>query len=337
MTFTNTAGINLIMAGYLADDQYDYRPNTVSATTLMKPVKQYLLSKQVPAEDKVKDITNFVKSRIGTSVHDSVERVWTSGRYKSAMRLLGYNDATIDKIRINPGYALVDGDWEKDPAYVSEPGIIPVYVEIRSSKVIEGVTVTGKFDSVAEGTVGDIKTTSVYTWMNQTKAEDYKVQGSIYKWLNQDIITGDTVNIHYVFTDFSDMKSKIDSNYPPTQVLTQSYPLMSLEETERWIVGRLRDIEKHQDKPQSDMPVCTDRDLWRKAPVYKYYKNPNKLTRSTKNHDTLGAANLHLAKDGNVGTVISVPGQVIACRYCDAFPVCRQKDVYLQEGTLKLN
>jgi hypothetical protein len=335
MSITNKNQIHPFMAAYLAHDSYDYRPGAISATTLMKPTKQYILSSRMDSAEKPVDVSRLVKSRIGTSVHDGVERVWVNGHYEVALRLLGFDDLIVDNVEINPGFTRVKGDWVR----TSNPdltGKTPVYVEIRTEKQLDGVTVTGKFDSVWNGTVGDIKTTSVYTWINQTKAQDYSVQGSIYKWLNPDIITGDTVDIHYAFTDWSENKSKVDRNYPPSQVLTQSYSLMTPKETERWIRSRLSLIESYRDLPQDQLPACTDKDLWRNPPVYKYYKNPNKLARATKNYDTLGAANMHKQKDGNVGTVIAVAGNVIACRYCDAYNACTQKDNYLADGTLKL-
>lgn len=336
-SYSNNHKLNLIMAAYLANDTYDYQPGTISATSVMKPVKQQVLARRVPEADNVIDVSRVVKSRIGTAVHDGVERVWVSGDYIRALSALGYPQEVVDKIVVNPGYAMgEDGQWHK----VSDPdltGQIPVYVEIRSSMEIDGYTVTGKFDSVADGRVGDIKTTSVFTWINQSKAEDYAIQGSIYRLLNPTIITDDYVNIHYVFTDWSAMKAKLDRNYPQSQVLTQAYPLWSPENTLDYVKGKLKLFETYRDAPEADMPECDSQQLWRKPTVYKYYKNPEKRTRATKNFDTLGAANLQLAKDKNVGVVIPVPGEVIACKFCPAFEVCTQKDRYLADGTLKLD
>ena len=43
-----------------------------------------------------------------------------------------------------------------------------------------------------------------------------------------------------------------------------------------------------------------------------------------------------MAEDGNVGDVLTVPGEVVKCKYCDAAPVCQQKNTYILDGTLKL-
>jgi hypothetical protein len=38
----------------------------------------------------------------------------------------------------------------------------------------------------------------------------------------------------------------------------------------------------------------------------------------------------------NGGEVKEVPGEIVACKYCDAFTVCTQKDKYIASGELKL-
>ena len=332
--YTNNFGTNLIMATYLANDSYDYKANTISATGLMKPVRQVVLAGRVPPEYSSIDISRVVKSRIGTSVHDGVEQVWTTGSYKKAMKSLNYDSQFIENIKVNPGYKLENNDWvltgEDLPV-----GCVPVYIEIRTSKEVMGKTITGKFDSVIASRVGDIKTTSVYTYINQNKIDDYSIQGSIYRWLNPTIITDDFVDIHYVFTDWSEAKAKFSKDgYPKTQILTQSIELMSLQATQAYIESKITVLERHKDSLEFDLPHCTPKELWQRDPVYKYYKNPQKLSRSTKNYDNLGAASLHLHKDGSVGVVVPVPGQVVACRFCDAFEMCKQKDIYLEDGTL---
>ena len=87
---------------------------------------------------------------------------------------------------------------------------------------------------------------------------------------------------------------------------------------------------------EKDLPLCNSKELWRSEPVYKYYKNPDKTTRSTKNFDNLSDANKRLAEDGGVGVVITQPGQAVACKYCSAFALCTQKDDLIAAGELIL-
>ena len=111
---------------------------------------------------------------------------------------------------------------------------------------------------------------------------------------------------------------------------------MSLEDTQAYVEGRIQNIINYQSTPEHLLPLCTDEELWRKDPVWKYYKNPSKLSRSTKNFDNLTDAYNRYQKDGAVGVVKEIPGQVIRCKYCPAFSICTQKDTLIANGELIL-
>jgi len=321
-TYLNGTGVPLSVAVYLATDHYDYDPGTISATALMKAPRQQILPARIPQQERTTDILTVVKSRIGTSIHDGLEKAWAGGHYVQAMKSLGYPEKVIDRVVING-----------DPDKMTKKDI-PVYMEIRTSKEINGFTVSGKFDFVAEGRLEDFKSTSTYTWTNNTKDEDYQLQGSIYRWLNPKIITRDHMAIQFFFTDWMAGKAKSDKLYPQRQVEQKLIPLMDLSNTEDYIKHKLDLFQRYRDVNEAAIPLCDDKALWRKPPAWKYYKNPASTKRSTKNFDNAAEAYARLNTDGNVGIVIEVPGQVVACKYCNAFPVCTQKDMYLADGTL---
>ena len=325
MRYINTEGIPLAVAVFLASDFYDYNddPYTISATTLLKPLRQIILSGRVPQEDAHVDLASMAASRIGTAIHDGFERSWTTN-HKKALEALGYPKIVIERIKVNP-----------DPYEVDED-TIPVYLEQRLEKCIDPWKVTGKFDFIGDGKVQDVKSTSVYTYINQTNANKYILQGSIYRWLDPKRITADELDIHYIFTDWKPTMAKADPGYPKERILTQTYPLMSLEETDHWVRNKLAMIDKYWKAPEEEIPQCNDEDLWRSEPVFKYYKNPDKLTRSTKNFDNKHDAMMRFIQDGSIGLVKEVPGQVTACKYCSAFPICTQKDQLILNGELIL-
>lgn len=318
MQYTNLNNIPLPLAVFLATDDYDYEPNTISATTLLKPVKQIILSKRVN-QDNLVDLSSLVSARMGSAIHTAIEKAWSNP--SNALKKLGYPNHLIDNIVINP-------------TSIKE-GQIPIYMEQRSYKEVLGFKVSGKFDFVAEGKVQDFKSTSVYTYLNQTNKDKYMQQGSMYRWLNPDIIDEDEMNIHFIFTDWNKKDSLINPNYPNSRVLTQRLPLMSIDETDRFVKQKLTDIKTYIDKPEHEIPPCTDYDLWRKPTVYKYYKNPNS-TRATKNYEHKSDAYLHYTKDGSVGIVKEVKGQVSACKYCPAISICKQAESLIQKGDLIL-
>lgn len=328
MALTNKSDIPLSLAVWLASDDYDYSddPKEISVTTLMKPIKQIVLGARVDPNTLSQDIEGYIPSRLGTAIHDSIEKSWKE-HYQEALTKLGYPKAIISRIRINPS------DEE-----LKESDVIPVYVEQRTKKEIDGFIVSGKFDFVIEGALEDFKSTSTYTYQMGNKDGDYCLQGSMYRWLNPDKITEETMKIQFIFTDFQPLRAKTEAakRYPPSRLLSYPIKLMSIPETESYIRNKLGQIKRLFNAPESELPECTDEDLWVAPPVYKYYKNPNNTTRSTKNYDNAYEANEHKRKDGDVGIVVEVKGEVKACRYCAAFPVCKQKDAYLEQGRLKL-
>lgn len=321
--YTNGAAIPLSVAVFLATDDYDYEAGTISATGLIRPLRQIILGGRVKPEDKVVDIAGLLKSRMGTAIHTGIENAWLQNA-KQAMIDLGYPEAVADRVVINP-----------DPAEVSDKDI-PVYMEQRAYREIEGQRLSGKYDFVAEGRLEDFKSTSVYTFVNGNKDSDYQLQGSIYRWLNPEIITADHMAIQFIFTDWMPGRAATDPKYPNAAAVQHLVPLLSLEETEFFIRQKLREIKKHKDTPEELLPLCNDKDLWRKETAYKYYKNPEKRSRATKNFDNAAEAYARLQADNNVGVVVEVPGEVIACRYCPAFSECKQKDSLMADGSLTL-
>jgi len=321
--YLNSSSIPLSMAVFLANDNYDYEENVISATSFLKSTRQLILAGRVPEEEKLTELDGLVKSRMGSAIHDAIENAWVNN-YKQALTHLGTPKRVIDKVVVNP----LPGELGEDD--------IPVYLEQRAYRDVLGYRVSGKFDFVGDGRVEDFKSTSTYTYTNGNKDEDYQLQGSIYRWLNPDIITQDEMAIQFIFTDWQAMRAKTDPKYPPRQTLQKLIPLLSVEETDSFIKRKITEIEKYKDSPEKDLPLCSDKQLWRTEPTFKYYKNPDKTTRSTKNFDNKQEAYNRLAADGGKGIVKEVPGQVIACKYCDAFPICTQKDDLIAEGSLIL-
>ena len=323
--YANTSSVPLSLAVFLATDNYDHDQdeNTISATALIKPLRQVVLSARVPEDLTPVDLVNLVPSRMGSAIHDAIERSWKDN-YPNALANLGYPKRVIEKIRINP-----------KPEELTD-GVIPIYMEQRAKKTVGKFTVTGKYDFIGDGRVEDFKSTSTYTAINNTNDEKYIWQGSIYRWLNPQIITKDEMAIQFIFTDWSKAKAMADPKYPQQRIQQRILPLKSIQETDAFVTRKLNQIEQYWDAPEEQLPLCTDADLWRSEPVFKYYKNPEKRARSTKNFDNRHDAQLRCIEDGNVGIVVEQPGQVTACKYCSAFAVCSQKDALIASGDLVL-
>lgn len=321
-TYTNRANLPLSLAVWLTHDTYDHdsRSNHISATSLLRPARQTVLALRVPEEDRIPDVTDVAASRMGSAIHDMIESSWVDN-YKQNMARLGIPEKVIARVRVNPS----ETDLEDNP------DIIPVYLEQRSEREIDGFIVSGKFDFVGDGRLEDFKTTGTYTYLNKTNDDKYILQGSIYRWLNPEIITRDEMAIAFIFKDWSKAKSEVSKNYPATPMLEYILPLKSHAETEAFIRNKLAQIKQYMNTPEDQIPECNDEDLWRKPTVWKYYKKPE-AKRASKVYDN--AAEAYAFANMNGGFVKEFPGGVSACKYCDAFTVCTQKDRYLASGEL---
>jgi len=320
MPYTNNNNISLSLAVWLLNDTYDYNsdPNVISVTTLLKPLRAIVLGRTIPSTNTI-DIADLIASRMGTAIHEAIEQAWK--KPQGALKSLGYPDKIIDKLVINP-------TLEKD--------ILPIYMEKRSKKQVGPFTLSGKFDFIIDGQLEDFKSTSTWAWVFQSNVSDYKLQGSMYRYLNQDIVDDDHIKINYIFTDWSATKAKQDKEYPQSKIMSKQYPLMSVPETENWIRARFKAIEAMQKDPQVSLPQCTKEELWQSDSVWKYYKNPKNKARSTKNFTNPAPAYVRLADDGSVGEVIEVPGEAKRCHYCNARPVCTQAQNLELTGVLKI-
>jgi hypothetical protein len=321
--YANVSGVPLSIAVFLATDNYDHEEGVISVTTLIKPIRQVILANRVGIEEAAVDLVNMTSSRMGTAIHDGIERAWLNN-YKQALKNINLPDKVIERVLVNP-----------TPDQLFE-GCIPVYLERRSKKQVGKYLISGKFDFVGEGRLEDFKSTSVYSAMHDHNDEKYILQGSIYRWLNEDIITQDNMAIQFIFTDWSGARARTEANYPSQRIQEKVFPLKSITETHNYIVTKLGKLDFYWSKKEEELPECTDEELWRSAPVFKYYKNPEKTVRSTKNFDTKHDAMLKFIEDGSVGLVKEVPGQVTACKYCSGFSICTQKDKLIAMGDLVL-
>jgi hypothetical protein len=326
---TNNSGLSLSMAVWLAHDEYtdgseEFDCDVISATSLLKPTRQFILSQRVPVEDVSIDVMDLFGARHGHALHNDIEHAWTVG-YEAAMKRLGYPQKLIDRVRINP-----------DPETVTEDDV-PVYLEQRSFRRIsvrnQPLVISGKFDQVINGEINDTKKTSVYTYINRSKEDDYALQGSVYRWLNPSMVTSDIMKIQHIFTDWKRGDVSRVKGYPPTPVMEFTVQLMSEKEVEKWIHNKVCEILDNQGLSQDEMIRCTDEQLWRSDPVYKYYADPAKAqtpgARSTRNFASYSEASLFMTKEKKgKGVIVTVPGQVKACRYCRGKSICEQAKEY---------
>jgi hypothetical protein len=328
---TNDHKIDLPLAVWLLQDGYnsgaDVAPpgELISVTTLMKPTRQLILKRKVDQTKETYDLSDMIASRMGHGLHDSIERAWTQGDWRLAMKKLGYPKSVIDKIRINP-----------DQKTLKE-GEIPIYLEIRGFKEFRGLVITGQLDFLLGQAYRDFKSTSTFAWTSGNKDEDYILQGSMYRWIMPDLIKDDVMRIQFIFTDWVKYRTS-DPKYPQIRTPYKEYALMSIKDTEDWVNNKIDHIIANSGKSQDKMVECNKTELWQSDPSWKYYSNPEtakKNGRCQKTFTNETDAMLHLNSKGK-GTVNKVPGTVKACTYCPAFTVCEQRKNYFNDDGLSI-
>ncbi|WP_290870398.1 hypothetical protein [Aquabacterium sp.] len=333
MRITNELDISLLLAVWLVDDNYDYAAGAVfekpyiSVTTLMKPLKQIILGMRIPIEDRVEDVSDYISRGLGSTIHDGIERAWKQN-YARNLKKLGIPQSAIDKVRINP----------TDEERKAMPDMIPIFLEQRAYREFGGFVIGGKFDAVAEGHVEDNKSTSAFGWLYGTRDDENQLQGSLYRWIDDALpmprITEDYMRVNYVFTDWQKSAARTNPNYPQKRVEYKDINLLTLADTELFVRAKLAALKANKDKPESQLPECTDEELWRSDPQYKYYSNPAKANepgaRSSKNFDNLAEANRHMHDQGK-GVVKTVPGEVKRCPYCPGYDICEQRKQYFPD------
>lgn len=311
MIIANNKNIPFVLQVWLAADNYDYQVGDkyLSATTLLRSPRQIILERRVDTSGLTADIEDSIARTMGNAIHEGIESAWMHNLPQS-LKVLG-QESIKDMFTVNP-------KPEEDLT-----NKIPIYIEQRTSKEIDGFTIGGKFDFVADGVLHDFKTTSVYSYIHGDRVKEYKLQGSIYRWLNQDKIKNDFIRICYIFTDWSKAEASRNPEYPQCRCLAKEYELLSVADTEQWIKNKLAVLSKYWDSPDSEIPECTDEELWLTPTQYKYYTNPEN-TRATKNFDVYGDA-IAFQRSKGKGVVITVPGAPQHCSYCSAAPICQQR------------
>lgn len=311
----NNNGISLPLAMILLYDDYDYdpRPNYISATSLLKSTKQIVLGKRMESDDYEVDVTAFTKARLGQAIHAMSETAWKSEKtLRKSLDLLGYPEDSHKKFMVNP----LPSENIPDDAIV-------IYLENRSERQFGEFVIGGKYDMVMKGRVKDIKSTSTYTYTKSTNNHKYALQGSIYKWLNPEIVTDTIMDIEFIFTDWKQGLTN-QEGYPEAPVKTIHIPLLSTDEIEEFISNKLSDVLAHMMSVQDDIPPCTKEELWQDESVFQYFsKSENK--RASKNFTTHADAYAYLTEKGT-GVVREKLGQAKACNYCQVRPICKQAE-----------
>lgn len=298
---------------WLAADAYEGKNDLahISATTLLKDSHKIVLENQIGNELDISDegLLNMFASKRGTAIHSALENVWTNDNLRNkALDALGLKELK-ERIVINK--------------HKENPNQIEIWLEQRSYKTIDNMTVNGQFDMVMDGQVVDYKNTSVFTYMHGSKVEDYKLQGSIYRWLNPNLITDDKIKIIYIMHDWTSRDAKINPNYPQMPIIAVDYDLYSLDYIENFIKNKIQEIKN------GGAPECVA-SLKLSDPVWQYFSKSDSK-KAAKNFTNQADANHYVMTKGK-GFIKMKPQKATGCKYCKARSICKQYADLLLKG-----
>lgn len=220
------------------DIKKDKLNDFITASMLTQPIQKIKLESILESYDEMPPPPS-IKGKIGTAIHNQIERLWENT--KEVDKLLGENTYIINNTLGN----------SVDPIH-------EIHTEVRKSINLvsrsgSSWTISGKFDTVINGSVYDIKSTSPRNFTDTVSLNLYKIQLSIYKYLNPEIITKSDGYIDFIFADWKQPKELSDPQYP---LISKKISLMSHNETEEYILDFIEKLE------QTESPKCTDDERW---------------------------------------------------------------------------
>jgi hypothetical protein len=155
------------------------------------------------------------------------------------------------------------------------------FAEIKLAAGVGEVTVTGQIDNydMATATVTDYKTASVYKVM-VGDFEDWRMQGLIYSWLLvENGFKIDNCRFIALLKDHSKSKARNDRSYPQSPALAYEFPVTAKDifNAEKYVIERVTEYLKYLDKPDDEIPPCTDKERWASETTYAV-KKPGRKT-----------------------------------------------------------
>ena len=149
--------------------------------------------------------------------------------------------------------------------------------EERFFTEILGEKISGQIDNydTETKTLSDFKITSVWSVIGEIK-EEWIWQLNIQKYLMQ--LVGYEVNklqIIAVLRDWQKGKT-FDKSYPKHQVKLIKIPILHNEEVEQFLTDRVSLLKSYQNVPDDQLPICTEKERWRKDTVYAVIKKGGK-------------------------------------------------------------
>lgn len=150
--------------------------------------------------------------------------------------------------------------------------------EKLSYELENGYTVSGVIDlyDLDKAEVVDYKTASVWKAIYKDY-DDWKKQGLMYAWLlRKNGLPCEKVVFYAILKDWSKTKAKTDHEYPQSPVLRVDFNIKEIDEIDKFIRNKIDEIIFYEDKPDSELPLCSEEDRWNDGNKYAVMKKGRK-------------------------------------------------------------
>lgn len=143
-----------------------------------------------------------------------------------------------------------------------------------------GYIVSGVIDlyDIDRKEVIDYKTASVWKAVYKDY-EDWRKQGLMYAWLlSQNGLPCEKVVFYAILKDWNKQKAKTEVEYPKLPVLKVEFTANDKEisEIDVYIHNKIDEIIFYEDKPDSELPLCSVEDRWHDDDKYAVMKKGRK-------------------------------------------------------------
>jgi len=300
MKITNKLGLPKQLVELVSND---YKPteHQYSCTTILKPTRQVILERRY--NDQIEsDVSDMCWLIFGIAVHSIIENSEEdSGQFKE------------EKLKVDLG---------------------------KYFKELDGYYLSGRSDMIdlINKSITDWKTCSAWKIIYKD-FEDWRKEMLIYAWAVKDMgFDMDKAEAIAFIKDHNKTKSKTEANYPKLPIWVEKFTFTEKDfsEIEEYIYNKFLSLKSNENKPDEELPMCSEEERWREPTKYAVKKKTNKT--ASKLHDTLEDAKAHLKnleeKYPDVYEIEVREGTDKKClEYCSCNRFCPYyKEKYMKEG-----
>lgn len=143
-----------------------------------------------------------------------------------------------------------------------------------------GYTLSGIFDLYDDetGTVTDYKTGTVWKVIYD-EWDDYRQQTLMYCWMLREMgFNAKRGQIVVMLKDHSKSKAKHDKSYPQRPVIVKEWDFTAddFAEVERFLIDKFAEIERAEQMPDDELPLCDSYQRWAKPSKWAVMKKGRK-------------------------------------------------------------